>query len=289
MKSGSHHDLELKAWCDIWSGVGILTHFCVKTQVRSASCLYKRPTPLRWQSTDSKVTIWNLGPFHRFFKLNFSQHTLTPGGCSLSVVLSSEDIFRTSFFGQIMAFLISLVFLSSWTAAALTLPRNTFDNMLKGSRAEFESSGRGPDEPVQGLVKVVQLDPRALAQSGFFRKGLTPRRAPSFGPRMSFPAFLSQGRPGPAPAPRAAVSPLHHLHSKSPTEVGLKKRQGLQMWQRAVDKGDKTTMNLPGSLKDAKQTCSALPFTQVRGKDFCAVLESVAFSVVIRKLSVDNT
>lgn len=167
-----------------------------------------------------------------------------------------------------MAFIITLVFLSSWTAAALTLPRNTFHNILKGSRVEFESSGRGPDEPVQGIVKVVQLDPRALAQSGFFRMGLTPRRAPSLSSKMSFPAFLSQGRPGPAPAPKVAVSPLHHLHPKNPTEVGLKKRQGLQMWQRAIDKGDKMTMLLPGSLKDTKQTCSAVPFTQVRGKDF---------------------
>lgn len=175
---------------------------------------------------------------------------------------------KQSFWCQIMAFLISLVFLSSWTAAALTLPRNTFDNMLKGSRVEFESSGRGPDEPVQGIVKVVQLDTRALAQSGFFRRGLTPRRAPSLSSRLSFPAFLSQGRPGPAPTPKAAVSPLHHLHHKSPTEVGLKKRQGLQMWQRAIDKGDKMTTFLPGSLKDTKQTCSAVPFTQVGGNDF---------------------
>lgn len=164
-----------------------------------------------------------------------------------------------------MAFLISLIFLSSWTAVAFTFPHNTFDNILRGSRVEFESSGNGPDEPVQGIVKVVQLDPRALAQSGLFRRGLTPRRAPSLSSRLSFPAFLSQGHPG--PASKAPASPLHHLHPKSPTEMELKKRQGLQMWQRAIDKGDKMTMSLPVNLKDTKQTCTAVPFTQVRSKD----------------------
>lgn len=169
---------------------------------------------------------------------------------------------------QRMAFPISLVFLSSWTVVAFTFPHNTFDNIVKGSRVEFESSGSGPDEPVRGIVKVVQLDPRAVAQSGFFRQGLTPRRAPSLSSRLSFPAFLTHGRPGPAVAPKTPVSPLHHLNPKSPTEMELKKRQGLQMWQRAISKGEKMAMSLPVNLKDTKQTCTAVPFTQVRGKDF---------------------
>ncbi|KAM7394112.1 hypothetical protein PAMP_020932 [Pampus punctatissimus] len=166
-----------------------------------------------------------------------------------------------------MAFLISFVFLSSWTAIAFTFPHNTFDNMLRGSRVEFESSGSGPNEPVQGIVKVVQLDPHALAQSGLFRRGLTPRRTPSLSSRLSFPAFLSQGHPG--PASKAPVSPLHLLHPKKPTEVELKKRQGLQMWQRAIDKGDKMTIPLPVSLKDTKQACTAVPFTQRVTADGC--------------------
>ncbi|XP_035515536.1 DAN domain family member 5 [Morone saxatilis] len=161
-----------------------------------------------------------------------------------------------------MAFLVSLVFLSSWAAVASTFPHNTFDNIVKGSKIEFESSGGGPDEKARGIVKVVQLDPRALAQSGFFRRGLTPRSAPSLSSRLSFPAFLSHGRPGPASAPKTPVSPLHHLHPKSPTEMELKNRQGLQMWQRAINKGEKMTMSLPVNLKDTKQTCSAVPFTQ---------------------------
>lgn len=178
-----------------------------------------------------------------------------------------------------MAFLIGLVFLSSWTAAAFTFPRSSFDNILQ--KAEIDSSGEGPDEPVRGIVKVVQLDPRAMAQAGFFRRGLTPRRAPSLSSRLSFPAFLSQGRPGPVPAPKAPVSPLRLLHPKGPTEAELKKRQGLQMWQRAIDKGDKMAMSLPVSLKDTKQTCSAVPFTQVKGNDFytvCYAKSLVTFS-----------
>ncbi|XP_042250404.1 DAN domain family member 5 [Thunnus thynnus] len=166
-----------------------------------------------------------------------------------------------------MALLISFVFLSSWTTVAFTFPHNTFDNILRGSRIEFESSGSGPDEPLQGIVKVVQLDPHALAQSGLFRRGLTPRRAPSLSSRLSFPAFLSQGRAG--PASKAPVNPLHHLHPKNPTEMELKKRQGLQMWQRAIDKGDKMTMSLPVNLKDTKQTCTAVPFTQRVTADGC--------------------
>lgn len=165
-------------------------------------------------------------------------------------------------FCQSMAFLINFIFLSSWTTVAFTFPHNTFDNILQGSKIEFESSGSRPDEPVQGIVKVVQLDPRALSQSGLFRRGLIPRRAPSLNSRLSFPTFLSQGRPG--PAGKRLVSPLHHLHPKNPTEVELKKKQGLQMWQRAIDKGDKITMSLPVNLKDTKQMCTAVPFTQVR-------------------------
>ncbi|XP_044044913.1 DAN domain family member 5 [Siniperca chuatsi] len=168
-----------------------------------------------------------------------------------------------------MAFPISLVFLSSWTAVAFMFPHSTFDNIVKGSRVEFESSGSGPDEPVQGVVKVVQLDPHALAQSGFFRRGLTPRRAPSLSSRLSFPAFLSHGRPGTAPLPKTPVSPLHHLQPKSPTDMELKKRQGLQMWQRAINKGEKMTMSLPVNLKDTKQTCAAVPFTMRVTADGC--------------------
>lgn len=164
-----------------------------------------------------------------------------------------------------MTFPFSLVLLSALTAVALTLPHRAFDNMVKGSRVEFESSGGGPEEPIKGIVKVLQLDPRTLTQSGLFRRGLTPRRVPPLSSRLSFPAFLSRGRPGPAPASKTHMSPLNHLHPKSPSEMDLKKKQGLQMWQRAIDKGELTSVSLPVHLKDTKQACAAVPFIQVRG------------------------
>ncbi|XP_053275434.1 DAN domain family member 5 [Pleuronectes platessa] len=166
-----------------------------------------------------------------------------------------------------MTSLLTFVILSSWTTLAFTFPPNTFENMMKRSRVDFESSGSGPEEPIRGVVRVVQLDQRALAQSGFFRKGVSPRTAPSFRKRLPFPSFLSQGRPGPGPAFKAPVSPLHHLHPKGPTERDLKKKQGLQMWQRAMDKGGK--LSLPVNLKDMKQTCTAVPFTQHVTADGC--------------------
>lgn len=156
-----------------------------------------------------------------------------------------------------MLFPLTFVFMSSVTALAFTLPHSTFD-FLKGPKAELESSGSGPNDPVQGVVRVFPLDPRSLAHSGFFRRGATARR----GPRMPFPAFLSQGRPGPAPASKVLVSPLHHLQPK--TEMEMKKKQGLQMWQKAVSKGDLMPVSLPASLKDGKQSCSGVPFTQVQ-------------------------
>lgn len=158
-------------------------------------------------------------------------------------------------------FPLTFVFMSSMAALAFTLPHSTFD-FLKGPKAELESSGSGPNEPVQGVVRVFPLDPRSLAHSGFLRRGPSARRGPSLHPRMPFPAFLSQGRPGPAPASKALVSPLHHLQPKS--EMEMKKKQGLQMWQKAVSKGDLTPVSLPASLKDGKQSCSGVPFTQVR-------------------------
>lgn len=179
-----------------------------------------------------------------------------------------------------MTHLISLVLLSSLAAVALTFPHSSFYNTLKGSRVEFESSASGPDEPVQGVVKVVQLGPRALTQSGLIRRGLTPRRAPSLRSRLSFPAFLSQGRPG--PALKAPLNPLHHLQPKNPTEMEIKKRQGLQMWLRAIGKGDKTTLSLPVNLKDSKQTCSAVSFTQVRAKIFQVCRARTALQVRIQ-------
>ncbi|XP_013860291.1 DAN domain family member 5 [Austrofundulus limnaeus] len=163
-----------------------------------------------------------------------------------------------------MTFLSRFIFLLSCAAAAVVLP---FDPLVKKSRIEFDSSGVGPDEPVQARVKVVQLDPRSLALSGFFRRGLTQRRALSHSTRLPFPAFLSRGRPAPAPALVAPASPLQSLRTRRPMAAELKKQQGLQMWQKVVDKGEK--ISLPVSLKDSKQTCTAVPFTQHVTADGC--------------------
>ncbi|XP_034542998.1 DAN domain family member 5 [Notolabrus celidotus] len=166
-----------------------------------------------------------------------------------------------------MASLIVLVFLSCWTLT-LTFPHSAFDNILKRSRVDFESSGGGPDEPVRGIVKVVQLDSQSLPHSGFFRRGLTHRGAPFSSSKLSFPAFLANGRPSPASARKTPVSPIHHLTPKN--DIELKKRQGLQMWQRATSKGEK--MHLLVNLKDTKQTCSAVPFTQHVTAEGCSTV-----------------
>ncbi|XP_068178452.1 DAN domain family member 5 [Antennarius striatus] len=154
-----------------------------------------------------------------------------------------------------------------WTTVAFSFPHHAIDNIVKGPRAFFESSGGGPDESVRGIVKVVQLDPRAAARSGFFRRRLSDRRALPPSSRLSFPAFLSHGRPGPALVPKAPVSPLHRLQLKSPPDVEVQKRQGLQMWQKAINKKEK--MSLPINLMDSKQTCAAVPFTQRVTADGC--------------------
>lgn len=163
-----------------------------------------------------------------------------------------------------MAVLICLFLMSSWTAVTFTFPHHFFDkNILKISSDDSESSGSGPDEFSRGLVKVVQLDHHSFPRSGFFRRGLTPKTAPSIRSRVPLPAFLSQGRPGPTTGSRAAVSPFNSLHHKSPTVLEQKKKQGRQMWQTAIGKEDKT-MSVPISLKDTKQTCTAVAFTQVQ-------------------------
>ncbi|XP_077428048.1 DAN domain family member 5 [Vanacampus margaritifer] len=133
------------------------------------------------------------------------------------------------------------------------------------SKADFESSGGGPGEPVRGLVRVVQLDPRVLAQSGFFG-----RRGQARSSRPSFPAFLSHGRPG--PVPKAPANPLRRLQGERPVEMEHKKRQGLHMWQRAIDKGSKVAASLPANLKDAKQTCATVPFIQRVTAEGCSTV-----------------
>ncbi|KAF7213129.1 DAN domain family member 5 [Nothobranchius furzeri] len=163
-----------------------------------------------------------------------------------------------------MAFFGSLIFLLSCISVTATL---SFRSLVKKSGDVLESSGAGPDGPLQGVVKVLQLDPHALAQSGFLRRGLANRRALTRVSRLPFPSFLSQGRPGQPPAPRGPASPPLSLRPRGRVETELKKMQGRQMWQGVLNKGDKTS--LPVNLKDAKQTCTAVPFTQRVTADGC--------------------
>lgn len=164
-----------------------------------------------------------------------------------------------------MSLPVGLVLLSGLAAVAVTLPHAAVERTAKVPRVEIESSGGGAEEAVRGMVKVLQLDPRSLAQSGLFRRGLTPRRLPSLSSRLSFPAFLSRGRPAQAPSSRTRPSPLNQLNPGSPSETDVKKKQGLQMWQRAIGRGQAASVLLPVQLKEAKQTCAAVPFVQVRG------------------------
>lgn len=146
-----------------------------------------------------------------------------------------------------MAFFIGIVFLS-FAAFVMPIPQHLLDSLQRGYRQELEASGGGPGEPIQGVVKVVQLDHRALAQSGLLRRGLASRRVPGLSSRPALPAFLSLGRPGPALAPKLPMQPLNHLHPKVSSSTDIRRRQGLQMWQGVIEKGDRTSVLLPSVL-----------------------------------------
>lgn len=60
---------------------------------------------------------------------------------------------------------LTLVVFCSTLATSFPFPRNTLERIRKTSKADLESSGVGPGEPVRGLVRVLQLDPRGLAPS----------------------------------------------------------------------------------------------------------------------------
>ncbi|XP_028294506.1 DAN domain family member 5 [Gouania willdenowi] len=163
-----------------------------------------------------------------------------------------------------MSFLIVLIFLSSLVTGAAAFPHS----FVRGLTFGVESSGSEPDESVRGNVRVVKLDPRTLAHSEFLRRGLTMRKAFSHNSRLPLPAFLSNGRPGPALAHKAAVSQPDNLSPKTALQM-QKKKIGQQMWQRVIGKENKKPMVLPVSLKDSRQSCSAVPFTQHVTADGC--------------------
>ncbi|XP_076847981.1 DAN domain family member 5 [Brachyhypopomus gauderio] len=160
-----------------------------------------------------------------------------------------------------MTALISIVF-----AVALVIETCAFTHDIAGflrrAPSDFESSGNGPDEPSRGSVRVVKVSPHFFRQaSGIFGKQAQFSHAPR---RSSFPAFLGLGRPGPSSSSGKPVASVPYLHGRY-TDTEAKKRQGLKMWQRVMQKSEqsKEVLALPISPKDiTKQSCSALSFTQ---------------------------
>ncbi|KAJ8363404.1 hypothetical protein SKAU_G00122350 [Synaphobranchus kaupii] len=153
---------------------------------------------------------------------------------------------------------VSYAFLTAFCAVAHGVPHFGFKTPLDGAR-DFESSGNGAEEPIQGRVKVVKISPNFLRQSALFRRGAAIKNGSSR--RGPLPAFLSLGRPGPAPSNKGpqASAPFQLFGAD------MKRRQGQEMWQRAMDKQtqDKEVLALPINPKDtSKQSCAAVPFMQ---------------------------
>lgn len=151
-----------------------------------------------------------------------------------------------------------LATLATLVASLCALPRHVIQEFGKrAADSDLEFSGNGADEPVRGSVRVVKVSPNFLRHS--------PRLHAL--KRGSFPAFLAMGRPGPSvhvPV-RAPAASLPHLRA-SYTGAEARKRQGLEMWQRVMQKSEqsKEVLSLPFHPKDAgTQTCASLPFTQV--------------------------
>ncbi|XP_061078936.1 DAN domain family member 5 [Conger conger] len=153
---------------------------------------------------------------------------------------------------------VSYVFLAACCAVVLGFPHFGFRSPLDGAR-DFESSGNGVEEPIQGRVKVVEISPNFLRQSSLFRRGTSIGNSQSR--RGPLPAFLSMGRPGPAPSNKAT-------QPSAPFQLfgaDMNRKLGQAMWQRMMDKNtqDKEVLALPINPKDSsKQSCAAVPFAQ---------------------------
>lgn len=159
---------------------------------------------------------------------------------------------------------LSLITFAALAVSLCALPRHVIQELPKRAAvSELEFSGNGADEPVRGSVRVVKVSPHFLRHSlGLFGKP-APKRSP-------FPAFLTLGRPGPSVQARTPAASLPHLGA-SYTGADTRKRQGLEMWQRVMQKGEpsKEVLSLPFNPKDAgTQSCAALPFTQVPAPDW---------------------
>uniref|UniRef100_A0A672S7R6 Uncharacterized protein n=1 Tax=Sinocyclocheilus grahami TaxID=75366 RepID=A0A672S7R6_SINGR len=162
-----------------------------------------------------------------------------------------------------MAFPISFfILLSVVTLVGAFFPRSVFQRDFHRHVAkDFESSGNGPDEPLRGSVRVVKLSPHFLRRAAGSHVSST--NSPS---RGAFPAFLALGRPGPSVLSHNKPAALLPQVSASSTSADARRKQGLEMWQKVMHKSErsKEAVALRINPKDtSKQSCAAVPFTQV--------------------------
>lgn len=156
----------------------------------------------------------------------------------------------------------------AFPAFVCAFPRHAFGPFSRRalSPPNLEASGAGADEPVRGSVRVVKVDRQFLRHvSGMFGK-------PS-SKRSSFSSFLALGRAGPSAPAQKPDAALSHLQP-SYTSTENKKRLGMDMWQRVLQKSDqaKDVLSLPFNFKDmGTRSCTSLHFTQV-GHLFVLVL-----------------
>ncbi|TSK18009.1 Cerberus [Bagarius yarrelli] len=160
---------------------------------------------------------------------------------------------------------LGLITLTALAASLCALPRHPLqDHPKRAAVSDFEFSGNEENEPFQGSVRVVKVGPHFLRHSlGLMGKPAL-KRAP-------LPAFLALGRPGPSVHARAPAATLQHV-SATYTGADIRKRQGLEMWQRVMQKSEpsKEILSLPFNPKDAAtQSCTALPFTQRITEEGC--------------------
>ncbi|XP_058862848.1 uncharacterized protein LOC131705007 [Acipenser ruthenus] len=167
------------------------------------------------------------------------------------------------------------ILLAAVCAVSLSSPQKGFNTFLDEDAA---GSGAGSDRPIQGVVKVVHLNPRFFGQSPFFS-----RRPPSSLFGLGAPAtggiptpFLGLGRRA-VPArsgPGSLLKPQPHLESG--VGVVMHRKQGMDMWKKAIQRDSVAKEGLPVTLKEASQTaCRAVSFRQV----------SLAFAVNFQRVS----
>ncbi|MBN3282987.1 CER1 protein, partial [Polyodon spathula] len=146
------------------------------------------------------------------------------------------------------------VLLAAVCAVSFSSPQKGFDKFLD---EDSDSSGVDPDGPIRGDVKVVQLHPRFFSQRppiSLFGLGA---------PRRILTPFLGLGRET-VPArssPGSLLKPRPHLQTG--VGVEMSRKQGMEMWKKAIQRDSLAKEGLPVTLKEASQTaCRAVSFRQ---------------------------